>query len=84
MMKYRTTMLAALLPVLGVASAQTARQREELSIEGYPGKRDGHAIPGACLRGSEELARITHGSLNFAGNRICRPELTVLLMLGIR
>jgi hypothetical protein len=70
MMKCRTLILAALLTIVGVPSAQTARQREELSIEGYSGQATVVRNQGHALVDVEDLARITHGSLSFEGNRI--------------
>lgn len=70
MMNCRTLILAALLTIAGVPSAQAARQREELSIEGYSGQATMVRIQGRALVDVQDLARITNGSLSFEGDRI--------------
>lgn len=70
MMKCRPFILATLFTVMGVASAQTARQREEMSIQGYAGQATIVRVQGHAFVDVEDLARITHGSLSFEGNRI--------------
>jgi hypothetical protein len=58
-MKCRTLILAALLTIVGVPSAQTERHREELSIEGYSGQATVVRIQGHALVDVVDLARIT-------------------------
>ena len=70
MMKCRPLILAALLTIVGVPSAQTARQREELSIEDYSGQATVVRFQGRSLVDVQDLARITSGSLSYNGNRI--------------
>ncbi len=53
-----------------VSPAQTQRPREELTIKGYLGQAAVVRSQGRALVDVQELARITNGSLSFAGNQI--------------
>jgi hypothetical protein len=58
------------LMMVVMASAQTPRQREALSIQDFPGQADVIRLQGRVLVDVQDLARITKGSLSFEGNRI--------------
>jgi hypothetical protein len=60
---------AALLMVI-VAIAQTQREREVLSIQGYEGQADIIRNQGRVFVDAQALARITRGSLSFSEDRI--------------
>ncbi|MGZ4816330.1 MAG: hypothetical protein ACXVZV_13025 [Terriglobales bacterium] len=68
-----TTRNAALVAVLLImviaAPAQTRREREVLSIEGYPGEATVIHFQGGAYVDVQELARITNGSLRFERER---------------
>lgn len=62
--------LALLTIVIMVASAQTQRQSETFSIQGYTGRANIIRSQGRALVDAQDLARITKGGLSFEGNRI--------------
>jgi hypothetical protein len=69
-MKSSPLIVGPLLMTLLLASAQTQRQREMLSIQGYPGEVNVLRSQGHVFVDVQELARITNGSLSFENNRI--------------
>ena len=62
--------IAALLMMTLTAPAHAQRERETLSIEGYPGRTTVVQLQGRNLVDVQDLARITNGSLRFDGGRI--------------
>ena len=70
LIKSSAVMLVAVLTMVFMTSAQTQRQGEKLSIEGYPGEVNVVRSQGRLFVDVEELARITNGSLSFLNNRI--------------
>lgn len=70
MMKRRPLIAGALLMMVTVASAQTQRQGEALSIQGYPGQANATRLQGRLLVDVQDLAQITNGSLSFKKGRI--------------
>ncbi|MBZ5647710.1 MAG: hypothetical protein LAN37_10855 [Acidobacteriia bacterium] len=63
-------LLGVLLMMVVAAPAQTRREREVLSIEGYPGEATVIQFQGHAYVDVQELARITNGSLRFERGRI--------------
>jgi len=63
-------MAGAVLMMVVMAMAQTQRQRETLSIEGYTGQANVIRFQGRAFVEVQDLARITNGSLSFEGDRI--------------
>jgi len=59
-----------LLTIAVLASAQTQRQSETFSIQGYMGQANVIRSQGRVLVDVQELARITNGSLGFEKGRI--------------
>jgi len=70
MMKRRSLIAGALLMMVTAASAQTQRQGEALSIQGYPGQANATRLQGRLLVDVQDLAQITNGSLSFNKGRI--------------
>lgn len=70
MMKPGRLSAVTLLLMVVAAPAQTQRQREALSIHGYPGEAKVVRSQGHAFVDVQDLARITNGSLNFEQNRI--------------
>ena len=70
MIQPRALVALALLAIVVMASAQTQRQGEALSIQDSPGQADVIRLQGRVLVDVQDLARITKGSLSFEGNRI--------------
>jgi hypothetical protein len=68
--KRNAIMLAVLLVLVVTAPAQTRREREVLSIEGYPGEATVIQFQNRAYVDVQDLARITNGSLRFDGERI--------------
>jgi hypothetical protein len=68
--KRRPFIVVALLMWVAVAQAQTQRQKEALSVQGYPGQALVVQLQGRVFVDLEELARITNGSLSFEKDRI--------------
>ena len=69
-MKLRTVMVGAVLMMVVMAMAQTQRQRETLSIEGYTGQANVIRLQGRVFVDAQDVARITNGSLSFEKSRI--------------
>ena len=70
MMKPRLLIAMTLLLMVVLATAQTQRQREVLSIHGYAGQAKIIRSQGRAFVDLLDLARITNGSLNFEQDRI--------------
>ena len=68
--KSNAIMLAVLLMLVVTAPAQTRREREVLSIQGYPGEAAVIQFQNRGYVDIQDLARITNGSLRFDGERI--------------
>jgi hypothetical protein len=63
--KLRTVMVGAVLMMVVMAMAETQRQREVLSVQGYPGQANVLRSQGHLFVDVQDLARITNGSLSF-------------------
>jgi len=63
-------LVAVLLMMVAVAPAQTQREREVLSIEGYSGEANVIHSQGRVFVDVQDLARITNGSLRFERDRM--------------
>jgi hypothetical protein len=61
--------VAALLMIVVIASAQTEREPETLSVQGYDGEANVIRLHGRVFVDVEELARITNSSLHFERGR---------------
>jgi hypothetical protein len=70
MIKRTVMTVGASLMMVVMASAQTQRQGEALSIQDFPGQADVIRLQGRVLVDVQDLARITKGSLSFEGNLI--------------
>ena len=70
LMKNGAWVLVAVLTTVFMPSAQTQRQREQLSIHGYTGEVNVFRSQGHLFADVQDLARITKGSLSFENNRI--------------
>ena len=70
MIKRTAMTVGASLMIVVMASAQTQRQGEALSIQELPGQANVIRLQGRALVDVQDLARITRGSLSFEGNRI--------------
>jgi hypothetical protein len=68
--------IAALLMIVVIASAQTERQPETLSVQGYDGEANLIRLHGRVFVDVEDLARITSSSLSFERSR------TILTLSG--
>lgn len=68
--KRNAIMLAVLLMLVVTAPAQTRREREVLSIQGYSGEATVIQFQNRAYVDVQDLARITNGSLRFDGERI--------------
>jgi hypothetical protein len=62
--------VGTVLTMVLMASAQTQRQPETLSVKGYPGETRVIRSQGRVLVDVQDLARITNGSLSFENNRM--------------
>ncbi len=69
-MKLGLMMVWAPIMIVVMAPAQTQRQNESLSIQGYPGQANVIRFQGRAFVDLEDLARITNGSLSYEGDRI--------------
>jgi hypothetical protein len=69
MMKPRP-LIGTVMMLLVMASAQTQHETEELSIQGCPGQANVIRLQKGVFVDVQDLARITNGSLSFAGGRI--------------
>jgi hypothetical protein len=65
-----SSFIGALLMTVTMASAQTPRHGETLSIQGYPGEVSVTRWQGRALIDVQDLAQITNGSVRFEKNRI--------------
>ena len=70
MMQPRPWVALALMTIVVMASAQTQRQSETFSVQGYMAQANLIRSQGHVLLDVQDLARITKGSLSFEGNRI--------------
>jgi hypothetical protein len=70
MIQPRPLIALTLLTMVVMASAQTQRQTERFSIEGYMGQANIIRSQGRVLVDVQDLARITRGALSFEENRI--------------
>ena len=70
MIQPRPVVAMALLTIVAMASAQTERQSETFSIQGYTGQTNVIRSQGRALVDVQDLARITKGALSFDEDRI--------------
>src|SRR5271166_3566084 len=70
MMKHRPVMFGAVLLMVAMTTAQSQREREALSVQGYPGQASVIRYQGRVFVDAQELAQITNGSLSFEKNRV--------------
>lgn len=70
MTKRKPSVVAVLIMLVVMASAQTQRKTEELSIQGCPGQANVIRFQKGVFVDVQDLARITNGSLSFEGSRI--------------
>ena len=63
-------LLAVLMTMVVAAPAQTQREREVLSVQGYPGQAAVIQSQGRTFVDVQDLARITNGTLRFDNGRI--------------
>jgi hypothetical protein len=70
MTKRTLFIVATVVTSVLMASAQTQRQSEGLSIQGCPGQANVVRLQGRALVDVQDLARITHGSLKFDEGRV--------------
>jgi len=66
----RPFIVSSLLMIVVVASAQTQRSQEILSVQGYAGAASVVRLQNRDFVDVQDLARITNGSLSFEGHRI--------------
>jgi hypothetical protein len=69
-MKSSAWIVGAVLTTVFMTSAETQRQGETLSVQGYPGQASVLRSQGRVFVDVQDLARITNGSLSFKENRI--------------
>jgi hypothetical protein len=70
MMKHKAVIFGAVLLMLAMAMAQSQRDREALSVQGYQGEASVIRYQGRVFVDAQALAQITNGSLSFEKNRI--------------
>jgi len=70
MMKHKPVMFGAVLLMVSMAMAQSQRESEALSVQGYQGQATVIRSHGCVFVDLQDLARITKGSLRFEGDRI--------------
>ena len=70
MMKHKPVMFGAVLLVVAMAMAQSQREGEALSVQGYQGQASVIRYQGRLFVDAQDLARIANGSLSFEKNRI--------------
>src|SRR5271166_1492960 len=70
MSKHKPVMFGAALLMVAMALAQTERQEEVLSVQGYRGQASVIRYQGRVFVDAQALAQITNGSLSFEKNRI--------------
>ena len=69
-MKHKPLMFGAVLLMVAMGMAQSQREREALSVQGYEGQASVIRHQGRVFVDAQALAQITNGSLNFEKNRI--------------
>jgi hypothetical protein len=70
MMKHKPVMFGVLLLMVAMAMAQSQRESEALSVQGYQGQAKVIRYQGGVFVDAQALAQITNGSLSFEKNRI--------------
>jgi hypothetical protein len=70
MMKHKPVMFGIVLLMVTMAMAQSQREREALSVQGYQGQASVIRYQGRVFVDAQALAQITNGSLSFEKNRI--------------
>jgi hypothetical protein len=70
MIQPKPLIAVTMLTVVVMASAQTQRQSETFSIQGYMGRANVIRLQGRALVDVQDLARITKGALSIAEDRI--------------
>jgi len=70
MIKHRPMMLGTVLLMVAMTMAQSEREREALSVQGYQGQASIIRYQGRVFVDAQALAQITNGSLSFEKNRI--------------
>jgi len=69
-MKHKPLMFGAVLLMVAMTMAQSQREREALSVQGYQGQASVIRYEGRVFVDAQALAQITNGSLTFERNRI--------------
>ena len=69
-MKHKPLMFGAVLWMVAMGMAQSQREREALSVQGYEGQASVIRYQGRVFVDAQALAQITNGSLSFEKNRI--------------
>ena len=69
-MKYKPLMFGLVLLMVAMGMAQSQREREALSVQGYEGQASVIRYQGRAFVDAQALAQITSGSLSFEKNRI--------------
>ena len=69
-MKHKPLMFGAVLLMVAMAMAQSQREREVLSVQGYQGQATVVRYQGRVFVDVQDLARITKGSLSFEEDQI--------------
>ncbi len=70
MMKHKPVMFGSVLLMAAMAMAQSQRERETLSVQGYQGQASVIRYEGRVFVDAQALAQITNGSLSFEKNKI--------------
>jgi hypothetical protein len=70
MIRHKPVMFGAGLLMVATAMAQSQREREALSVQGYQGQASVVRYQGRVFVDAQALAQITNGSLSFEKNRI--------------
>lgn len=70
MMRHKPLMFGGVLLMVAMEMAQSQREREALSVEGYQGQANVIRYQGRVFVDAQALAQITNGSLSFEKNRI--------------
>ena len=69
-MKHKPLMFGTVLLIVAMTTAQSQREREALSVQGYQGQASVIRYQGRVFVDAQALAQITNGSLSFDKNRI--------------
>ncbi len=69
-MKHKSAMFGVVVSMVAMAMAQSQREREVLSVQGYQGQASVIRYQGRVFVDAQALAQITNGSLSFEKNRI--------------